>query len=660
MKKHTTSDTVIFVASIPTVSFLLSRLVQFFYDAWNIRIPIVIAAILLIAAECIIFAGRSHISRYLKSYRNSTALTLITALLCGAFCICCPGVVLGSCAGGGGAFYLAGAYILMTAVCNILIANTSTAIRSLRRIHLTKTDIIFLLSILALLNAEAFVYCRFMKKIFVWDNAGYFTTVHMLDEIFPTVEYFKTVFRSIFTTDYNYIIAIPANIMCKLFGKSRLVFILSIVNFYVFPLYVAIYLISKRIFKGGIAKTVCVLLCMPYVIFAGNTGFIDIGGAVPAIVAMALYLYCDRDKTSWLTGVLLALCILMRRWYSFYSLSFVATAVIHSIVNKKPKPALEIIGGCAFTLLFFAQSFVSGKLLADYGSMYAAYSLGIGYDIKLFARYFGTILPLVLAVYCGAKAIHSKKLCPQVFVLLQALICFALFVSVQTHGQQHLALYVPAISIALLSLLSHITSRHMLIVALVLCALQTANTFVPRIQPASIREIKRPALLPDFSSYPPIDPYARNILDITEYMDCSIGLPGNTVCLLASSLELNYDTLANAEISLSAPRKHTIDRREYYLPISDVDKRDGLSHTLFDTDYVLVPSSLQLHLAEDQQRVIAVPYRHITDGIGIGAAYKKEDISFRVNDDTQLYVYRRTREISPDERQNIYNEVFNK
>jgi hypothetical protein len=124
-------------------------------------------------------------------------------------------------------------------------------------------------------------------------------------------------------------------------------------------------------------------------------------------------------------------------------------------------------------------------------------------------------------------------------------------------------------------------------------------------------------------------------------------------------LELNYDTLKNAEISLSLKQKYPIERSSYYLPIAEIDNRDGLAHTLFEADYILIPSSLQIHLAEAEQQVISIPYRYITEGTGFGSAYEKEDVSFKVNDGTQLYVYRRTRDISSEERQNVNNLIFN-
>ncbi len=659
MKKYLNPENFILIAAVPMLCFLLSRSAQLFADIFGKNIPIAVFLLILIFAEYAVFILRGKISEYLNSFQLAPRTTAFAICLSVLLSFAFNGIILRNCVGGGTYFDFLGAMILLSLFLSILFSNISHIIKKAKRIKPSKTDIIFLVSAFIILNAEALVYCKYMKQIFYWDNAGYFTTVHSLDAIFPFPKYWKSVFESIFTTDYNYIIAIPASIMCKLFGKSRLVFILSIINFYVFPLTAVIYGLTKRIFKGGVIKAVSVFLCLPYLIFMANAGFIDIGCALFGIIALSIYLYLGKEKCSLLVGVLLAFCILMRRWYSFFALSFALTALLYGLITKKLKAPLEILGGCGFVLLFFTQDFVTKKLLADYSNMYAAYALGIRCDAMLFTRYYGVILTATLVIFTIIKQVKNRKnICPESFILLQSALCFSMFVSVQTHGQQHLALYVPAFCILLMSLLSGIQKKHLIIASAILCSLQTVNTFIPRVQPTSIQGIKKAALIPNFSNYPSIDKNADKILQLTEYMDESIGLKGKSVCLLASSFELNYDILTNAEASLSAKVKHNIDRRSYFIPLSDVDKRDGLSDNLFITDYILVPSSLQIHLGENEQRVISVPYEKIISKEGFGAAYEKENVTFNISDDTEVYLYRRTRDITPEEKSALLTQIF--
>ncbi|MBE7018743.1 MAG: hypothetical protein E7413_02560 [Ruminococcaceae bacterium] len=500
----------------------------------------------------------------------------------------------------------------------------------------------------------------FLKKIFTWDNAGYFTSVHQYNTMFPGISYWKEVYNSIFTTDYNYVIMIPASLFCKLFGESRLVFVLSIINCYIYPVLMLIYFCAKRHFHVSNWKIICVYLCLWYLMFAANTGFIDVGGIAPVLLALILYYFGRREKQGILIGVLLSLSVYLRRWYSFFALSFVITVFLHGITKKNLKAFFEILVSFTFVLLFFTQDFVSEKLMADYRHIYAAYQLGIRTDVMIFTRYYGVMMTASVCLYTIAKQVFNrKKLHRETFVLFQTILMFTLFVGVQTHGQQHLCLYVPAFSVLLLSLMKQVNRKFATVAVAAASAFQTVNTFIPRVQPTSISEIKQAAIFPNYSSYPPVDPNVEGILKVTAYMDKEIGEKGKRVCFLASSLKLNYETLKNAEISVSVQPPSQIERSTYYYGISDVDKRNGLSESLFWTDYILVPSTLQIHLAEEEQRVIAVPYYEITEQVGIGTAYEKEEISFPLADGTEIYLYRKIREVTPEEIEALRERIFN-
>lgn len=612
------------------VLFLLSRSASFFDGAWGINLPFFVWVFAYLFWLALTWIFKKHILEFLEEnayWGNLKSLIAYVPAL--VFSFACPGVI--SCNGiasliGGG--LLLGLFVLLI----------FSSLKSIKGIKICKKDIIFTICAAALLNLLGVLYCLNMKRIFVWDNAGYFLTVQKLDALFPSLEYFKEVYRSVFETDYNYIIAIPSSIFCKVFGVTRLSFVLSIMNLYVLPLAFLVYKLS-----GSIWKTIFAFLALPYIIFAANTGFIDIGGVLFALLAAVLFF---KEKPA-LSGSLLALCVLLRRWYSFYALTFIITSLFWCISKRKIKDFF--IQGCffAFVLLFFAQDFVVTRLLADYSYAYSAYSLGMGTDLKIFTRYFGLLLPVFALVYSIKKSFKQE-----LFMALQALLCFILFTSLQTHGQQHLALYCPAFLIILLSAFS---KKKAAICLCICCTLQTASTFLPRVQPRAIGEIKGVSVLPAFTLLPPVDVDAESFLPVAEYVD-ELGSMGKTVCFLASSVEMNYDTLRNVEISLS--RKYNKDRENYYLPISDVDKRDGLSHTLFEVDCVLVPSELQIHLEADEQRVISVPYKYITEGKNVGTAYEKQEKEFTLASGRKIYVYKRIRPVSTEEITELEREIL--
>lgn len=665
VKKLFTAENIMCVLFVPVLIFLTARMISFFSEAWGIEIngavSIACCSSLLL---CAVFLRR-RIYLYLEghAYGFAPCAVLIYILSC-LVALRYRIVFIDSCKGFPPALCICGAGLLLGAFVLILMKGCAGIFESAALSGIGKRDAAFIIAVAAVLNLQAFIYCRFMQQIFVWDNAGYFTTVHRLNEIFPSAEYFRQVYRSVFENDYNYIIAIPASIMCRLFGKSRLVFVLSIVNFYFLPLTVLLTLGVRKLFGGGLISVTGAMLCVPYLIFAADTGFIDIGGAVPALAAALIYLYGGKKEEPFFCGFLLAVCVFMRRWYSFYALSFIIMCFAESIPKKSFTRAVHVLCGFAFTLLFFAQEFVTGKLMADYRGMYSAYALGLKVDLLLFTRYFGAAAAVILSVYAAAGQCvqeNRRRLCPELFMWLQALICFWLFVSVQTHGQQHLALYVPCFLILLLSLLVRASARKAFSAAvLIFCGMQTVSVFIPRVQPKAISEIKSISAVPSFSAYPPVNENTDEILKVCEYLDGEIGMKGKTACILSSSLELNYDTFKNAEASLSVRQKYDIDRESYLLPVSEVDARDGLSDRLFDADFVVAPAPLQLHLDPEAQKTISVPYNAITSGTGFGASYERLEKSFELPDGTVIYIYRRTEEINPEARSRVYDEIFGK
>ncbi|MBO5407950.1 MAG: hypothetical protein J6A61_00875 [Clostridia bacterium] len=658
MKKMLKSEWVLCIFSLPVIWFLFSRLGTFLTDVTGRELLICYRWIGMVLSELLIVLFRKPISRYLQngmSKKAGSSIFLVSFLLA----ILLKPVFLRGCTADGDWICLVGAALLFGGFLTVLFRNFRYMSGRLKTISITKDDLIFASVVLIVINLAAVCYCSFLRKIFTWDNAGYFTSVHQFDQLFPGLSYWKTVYQSVFTTDYNYVIMIPASLFCKLFGKSRLVFVLSIINCYIYPILMLIYGCGKRYFQLNHWKIIFVYLCLPYLLFAANTGFIDVGGIVPVLLALVLYYFGRGEKHAILIGVLLAFGVYLRRWYSFFALSFVITVFFHSLTKKHLKAFFEILGSFSFVLLFFTQDFVSTKLMADYRQIYSAYQLGIRTDVMIFTRYFGVVMTIAVCAYVIAKQIRChKKLQPETFVLLQTILMFSLFVGVQTHGQQHLSLYIPAFSVLLLSLMKQVNQRFAIVTVAALSAIQTGNTFIPRVQPTSIQGIKHAAVFPNYSAYPPVDENVGSILEITEYMDKEIGEKGKTVCFLASSLNLNFETLNNAEISVSVKKPSDIDRTSYYYSISDVDKRDGFSENLLKTDYILVPSALQIHLAQEEQRVISVPYYEIIEKSGIGTAYEKEEVTFPLADGTEIYLYRKTREITPEEIEALRERIF--
>lgn len=404
----------------------------------------------------------------------------------------------------------------------------------------TRGDICFIATILAAVNLLVFIYAKNSSTIYYWDNAGYWSVSRELAELWKNE------------------------------GTKRL---LEVVFDSVLTLdYNYLIILAALLIRLG----------------TDNDGRAD--RMLPA-------------------GVLLAAAVLMRRWYAFCALAFVLSLVTDCVKRKNVYPLISTVGGFAFTLLFFFQRLVSTKLLADYSSLYVAYKIGLDKDILLLFRYFG-IIPLILFFAAGICLLFSKgQRCDAAFLMIWSVLCFCLFVRVQTHGQQHLLMYAPAFMcmIILVSgrLEANLHGSKQYTTALTVAGMSlivSLSPFIPRIQPASLQELKKPTMLPSFSWSPPKRSDAMTVVGLLRYLD-SLGAKGLHVGLLASSFTLNQDMLLNSEASLSLPRVSDTPR-SYLVYLPDVDQRDGWSDALFKCDILAVADPPQTHLGEENQAVV--------------------------------------------------------
>ena len=153
------------------------------------------------------------------------------------------------------------------------------------------------------------------------------------------------------------------------------------------------------------------------------------------------------------------------------------------------------------TLQIFIQSLVSTKLLADNSSLYVAYKIGLDKDILLLFRYFG-IIPLILFFAAGICLLFSKsQRCDAAFLMIWSVLCFCLFVRVQTHGQQHLLMYAPAFMCMIILVSGRLEANlhgskqyTTALTAAGMSLIVSLSPFIPRIQPASLQELKKPTI----------------------------------------------------------------------------------------------------------------------------------------------------------------------
>lgn len=513
----------------------------------------------------------------------------------------------------------------------------SSMLSELRLRKPSKQTLIFSAAILIVSNICAWLYAESCEYIYYWDNAIYWTFARDIAGGSIKNNFFTCLYDSILTFDYNYLAALLPALFARIFGTSRTVYIFAVVNCCFVPCALAVYAFAK-----DSIKSCTILLSLPILIFLALTGFVDVIGAAICLSCYTLY---KNNRNSpicgFCIGILLALAILTRRWYAFFAVSFILAMFADGIISgKNYKCFFAAICNTGFILMMFFSPLVINKLLADYSTIYSGYKFSLITDIKLFARYFG-VLPLFM-ILIGLIYRIIKKDKRVIMPFLQTVFCFVLFTATQTHGQQHLLLYIPSTIVILEYLIENFSPKILAITAV--CAICiSANTLIDRPQPQSLSEIDHLAMLPDFSMRGRKRDDARQILQLKNQLDAkySDGLLG----INSSSFIINADILKNVQPSLGAEEHSST----YIKELPCVDSRDKDLSRFYDMDYIMTANPVQIHLSPENQTVVARADDCLKYCIGFGKAYIKDDFSYSING-IEFSIYKKIRPVSDDEK----------
>ncbi len=508
-----------------------------------------------------------------------------------------------------------------------------------------------------ILNLLAVIYINNSDYIYFWDNATYWDISRRIAHGALMPEFFKNVYHSISVNDYNCTAGLLSALFIKLFGDSRLVYVLTLVDLYLVPSMIIIYFLAKKLGKAPILTMSLTMLLCPAITFMALIGFADVGGLPFALLCFYLYFNSDKNECGvsvWkcvMIGLLLVLLMFWRRWYAFFAVSFVTAMIADSIINRrKIYPALISAAVAALILSLYFRDFVMNILLRDYGNLYSGYKMSVSTDLKLITRYFGALYILALAAATVYGAVKKQDLRP-VMLWVQIIVCAVMFMCVQTHGQQHLLLYIPSFIMLTIYAIRFIDREWMLAAAGAMALVNTINVFIPYTQPQSIQEIKIYAPVPSFSLLPRHMDNTQDILALRQRLDTIIP-EGQSVGILSSSFKLNEDILRNVYASFGMEDT----RGNYFVSLPQVDMRDTDLSPYGSVDYVITANPLQLHLDENSQRILREALVSFNNWTDIATAYEELYEFNMYVDDIELKLYRRVRDVSERD----YREFMNR
>lgn len=542
------------------------------------------------------------------------------------------------CAAGSGVFFAAAVLALVWAA------------RAFGGVALPRGAVI--LAVVLVVNVAAALYYAGTATVYYWDTNIYWSSSTMLASQPLDFAQLRLVLESVITQEYNYLLAFPISLVMRVLGTGRYVFLFATVNLYVLPALLGMLALGRRSRHGGI------LLCLatPMLLYTALTGFVDVAAAGAGIWAFLLYTDESRPQAARgvLAGGLLTLVFLLRRYFFFFTVSFGLAALAALLVRRSQwKSFLAMaVTGIGFSL-FFGQSFVVRQVLsANYADTYSAYDQGRWIDLVMLCRYYGWVLILAAAVCVIALLARRGSRYAGLLTLVQPALCLLLFTRIQSHGQQHTLLYLPAFCMALaggMALLPARRSVRWAPWALALCAL--GSSLLPRPQPSHPSEIAVPDPLPSFTYAPSRRTDLAQLVALRAYVDGLSAEEPKTAAVIASSFTFNSSIYDNTYRSLNIPQPEGAATAITYF--ATVDKRDGFSWSALEADYLIVADPVQTHLGEDNQHLVTVLARPVLEGTGIGTAYERLDASFPLEDGVTVYVYERTRDITPEEYQAI-------
>lgn len=504
-------------------------------------------------------------------------------------------------------------------------------------IGVAKTDWKQLLVIFICLNLATALYAFTSHTVYIWDNAGYWAIARNLAmEKITGYEQILAVLESTLTEDYNYLLAYPISLIMRLFGTSRTVFLFALSNLYTFPaLWGFTALANTKRWSGLVVASL-----FPMLGYTGMVGMVDVACCALGIWAYNIYT-SDKPAVSRgiVTGALLVGTFLCRRYFLFFAASFGVAVFVAKVLfdHKKWWDFLALCCSTAVCGIAFSLRFLLDKVLEpDYGDLYSAYALGLEADFFSFCRYFGMVLLVLFLIAALVDLARKEDRFKITMGLVQVVVCFVAFVQVQSHGQQHLLMYLPPIAFVAV----HALARAPQYMSAFLAISTAVYCFFPKIQPASILDVETPDLFPSFHFYGPQRSDIEELLRLADYLDSLSKLEEKTAVILSSSFTLNFETVASLRASLDLPEPEVKTVLQYH---GTVDKRDAFNWNTAFADYVVVGNPPQTHLGEENQQILTILVEHILEGTGPGQAYAKLAPTFQLANGVTVRIYKRLR-----------------
>lgn len=533
-------------------------------------------------------------------------------------------------------------------------------------------------------NAFWSAFAEREKTLYAWDHVAYWSLTASLAEDFRTnpVAALANVGRSLAQDELNLLPSMPLAPSLALFGQSRRAWILTVLNIYALPALLlglwAVWRWGERPENGWDQGLGVVVWLGTVLLFAPlweplALGYLDIGGLILIFAAVGLAVgtiplqRTEAALRALAIGVLVAVLLIFRRWYAFWSLSFCIVVALGALIavlryRKAKRPVFDALrtplmigAGVVGALTVLVGPRLGTMAGTDYGDRFIHYKIhsSVWAELGGLVEHFG-LLPLGIAAAGALVLLKAEKTRWFAAGLITQLVVIAvLFRRVQDPTPQHWYLLLPGLMLltaggltAWLSAVGRVGRRWGVGIVVMLGLLVSAQVFgVISVLPSPI------------APSPKVVPKVRG--DLAEFerlmtwLDGRLEMGSDWIYVLAATGAVSDSSLGFTNFSLGTRSRSSA----HVLMTAQVDRRDGFPDGLFLADIVVVPVPVAVRGTGETQRVVEVPARSFLEGVGIAEAFVRLDEVFTFDEGVTAHVFERFRPNTPAEVQSLSDQL---
>ncbi|MEG0576451.1 MAG: hypothetical protein RR500_01160 [Bacilli bacterium] len=489
-----------------------------------------------------------------------------------------------------------------------------------------KTILIFIVVSFIVLNGILYLHLSQESFIPSWDFGGFYRkTLEFSDKLNRSIpEAIDNLIETINYAEYNYVAEWFLFLPMKIIGSSFLRYALAMVNSFLIPtnlLFVILYLLitdnKKRNYFLDWTIYLVIILFGPN-IYSLVQGYIGSAGLF-FILFLMVFIYLKKYEKidipfAILTGLILLLLLIIRRWYAYWVVSFFISLVLpYLLIKEKRKYLVPVIINCMIAgivslgilVIIFNPLF---KTITTYNYSEAYSVMKATGPLEIIVSFFTTygFIFVVFMVFGVIKSFKKEEFSFSIICVAQIIISIVLFNQVQRFGSHHYYIInVPCLILIIIgmSYLMDILTKKALAISLVffntLVAVNYQKTLVLK------NEVFKPMFKVTNSLLSEPLPMIRitegidRIQALVQRLNGQIGEYDYFYTVASCSL-FNEDMLRNSLLP------NDLEGLRNLIPGSVYDLRDYVPKDFFYYQYIIVSEPLILQFSEDKQRVITI------------------------------------------------------